>query len=236
MILFYHTDFTPQTNALDKENSHHCIKVMRKQLGDIIFLTDGKGGLFKAQIIAPHPTACQIDIIEHQANYQKRDYYIHIAIAPTKNMDRIEFFVEKAIELGVDEISFLQCERSERKVIKLDRIEKIAESALKQSLKAYFPKLNPIIDFKKFVVQRMEQSHLYIAHLIEDTTPFLQKIAPVNTSYMVLIGPEGDFSQVEVKLALQNSFQAVNLGKSRLRTETAGIATCAMLNFVNELL
>lgn len=234
MHLFYSSVIQEDSTFLSKEESHHCIKVMRFQAGKIIFLADGRGNLFKTSITEPDPKKCGIEIVEVYKEYQKRNYYIHIVIAPTKNIDRIEWFVEKAVELGVDEITFLLCDRSERRHIKLERLEKVAVSAMKQSLKAYLPKLNELVKFETFVKQPLQQSENYIAYLPEMPPPLLKNDIKSNTSYSILIGPEGDFSEREIGWALKNNYKAVSLGKSRLRTETAGIAACHLFNLKND--
>lgn len=233
MQLFYQPNIIKGIYELDAEESRHCVKVLRKQAGHTIHLTDGKGSFYTARIVRADPRQCTFEIID-QTTAIKKDYHIHIAIAPTKNLDRTEWFVEKAVELGVDEISFVICENSERKDLKLDRMERKAISALKQSLKARLPTLYPVVPFPQFL-EKSAMEEKYIAYVaLENPSPSLKSLLQPNRSYGVLIGPEGDFSQEEIALALQKGFQPVSLGQSRLRTETAGIAACVLLNLFNE--
>ena len=232
MHLFYVADFNIQKPYLPENEAKHCLKVMRLDLGDTIHITDGRGNLYQTQIASRDVRNCQLKIVDTKTEFGKRQYYIHIAIAPTKNADRIEWMVEKCVEFGVDEISFIVSDRTEKKFFKTDRIEKIAVAALKQSLKAYLPLIHEIMPFKKFVEQDL-QKQKFIAHLEEGKRELLQTIAHKNSNYCILIGPEGDFSPQEVLLAIEKGFLPVSLGESRLRTETAGIAACHILNLIN---
>jgi 16S rRNA (uracil1498-N3)-methyltransferase len=234
MHLFYNADFNIQKPYLPEEEARHCIKVMRLGMGDTIHLTDGKGNMYLTEIASTDIKKCHLKIIDTQSGFGKKPYHIHISIAPTKNADRTEWMVEKCVEFGVNEISFIACERSERKFFKTDRIEKVAIAALKQSLKAYLPTLHEIVPFKKFVELEL-QKQKFIAHLEEGKRELLQAIAHKNSSYCILIGPEGDFSAEEVQLAIGKGFMPISLGESRLRTETAGIAACHILNLINSL-
>lgn len=221
---------------LNGEESRHAVKVLRLSARDLIDVVDGNGGFYKAEIIKPHEKKCELSILEEIQNFGKKDFCIHLAIAPTKNLDRMEWMVEKSVEIGIDEISFLQTRYSERKEIKIARLEKIAISAMKQSQKAMLPKLNEMQKLANFLTQIQSQTttQKFIAHLEEGERKSLAQIANKNANYCVLIGPEGDFSPEEIKKAIQNDFQAVTLGKSRLRTETAGLYACTVLNFINE--
>lgn len=237
MLLFYQPDIRntsrENTNFLNEEDSRHCIKVLRKNTKDIIHVVDGKGGLYECEISKPNDKKCEFIILSEQHDFQKSDIHLHIAIAPTKNADRIEWFIEKCVEIGIDEISLIQTKHSERKNQKVERLEKIAISAMKQSLKAYLPKINELIDFDSFL-KIMEQSKIeqkLIAHLTDEAQP-LAKILEPNSSYCLLIGPEGDFSENEVIKAQKSGFQVVTLGKSRLRTETAGVVACTIINLI----
>ena len=234
MQFFYTNQINQGVATLDEEESRHCIKVLRKTKGDIIQLIDGKGGFYTGLIETPHEKKCIIKITAQTLEYGKRNYSVHIAIAPTKNIDRIEFFVEKAVELGVDEITFVRCEHSERKEIKIERIEKIVLSAVKQSIKAYLPKIHPLISFKDFVKNCPKVHNRFIAYLAEDENEHLVNLTQKASSNVVLIGPEGDFSPAEIELARKENFYPVSLGQSRLRTETAGLVACHILNLVNE--
>ncbi len=198
--------------------------------GDELHLTDGKGCFYTVRITQDDPKKCGFEIVEKK-QIQKRKYQIHIAIAPTKNADRMEWFVEKATEIGVDQISFMLCRNSERKTINLERMEKIAISAIKQSQQAWLPQLSAIIPFKE--VLKKEASQKFIAFVDDQNPDHLKSIAKPNGSYLVLIGPEGDFREEELSYAMQSNFNKVSLGSNRLRTETAGLAVCQILHFAN---
>lgn len=233
MQLFYTPDITQASlYNLSEEESKHCTRVLRLQQGDQITLVDGKGGFYQAEIIDPHPKRTQIKIISTKLAYGKRNYYLHIAIAPTKNIDRIEWFLEKATEIGIDEISLIQCERSERKEAKIERLNKVITSAIKQSLKAYHPLLNEMINFRHFIKQA-RVSQKFIAHCLPDEKKELKDQITLNGEYLILIGPEGDFSTGEITLAINNGFIPITLGTSRLRTETAALEACFEINFLN---
>jgi 16S rRNA (uracil1498-N3)-methyltransferase len=232
MNLFYTPDITGSIYSLSVEESRHCQKVLRLREGEIIHLTDGRGTLFEARIIDLLSRQVSVEVTGKQENYGKRDYRLHLAVAPTKNIDRFEWFLEKATEIGVDEITPLICEHSERRQLRIDRLEKVITSAVKQSLKAYHPVLNPLTDYKKFIKEK-RKDQLFIAHLEESDPVLLQKVYQKSNDVTILIGPEGDFSDTEISLALKASYQCVSLSNSRLRTETAAVVAChavAMLN------
>ncbi|POY37067.1 16S rRNA (uracil(1498)-N(3))-methyltransferase [Solitalea longa] len=233
MHLFFTPDIIGDFYQLNEEESKHCVRVLRLVNGDIIYLIDGKGGFYKTEIVDAHPKRCALKVLEVEQQYGKRNFYLHIAIAPTKNIERIEWFLEKVTEMGVDEITPIICQRSERKDVKTDRLNKIIISAMKQSLKAYQPKLNDSIDFKRFIVQSNEKVK-FIAHCLDTDRKSLGQSYHKETEVLVLIGPEGDFSEEEITLAMNNGFAPITLGESRLRTETAGVVACAQLNFMNE--
>jgi len=233
MHLFYTPDLKDSFYTLDETESKHCIKVLRLNINDIIYLIDGNGGFYKAQIVDPNPKKCQVKIVESKREFGKRNYYLHIAIAPTKNMDRIEWFIEKATEIGVDEITPVLCEHSERKVVKTERLEKIVISAMKQSLKAYKPKINEMIHINDFIDGNFEGVK-YIAHCEENEKILLKNAYKRGNNAMILIGPEGDFSNDEIQKAKQSGYTEISLGESRLRTETAGIVACHTINLLNE--
>jgi 16S rRNA (uracil1498-N3)-methyltransferase len=201
--------------------------------GDEIILVDGKGNLYKTRIVKPEAKRCEVEIFDTIHEFEKRNFYLHIAIAPTKNIERFEWFLEKATEIGIDEITPILCEHSERKVINHERLEKIIVSAMKQSVKAYLPKLNQLITFKQFIQQNTDGEH-FIAHCNNKEMNHLKDKAATKVKTTVLIGPEGDFSPNEVSLALQNNYKEISLGKSRLRTETAGVVACDIINIINE--
>ena len=229
MILFYQPAL-PESNFLDLEESKHCVKVLRKTNGDEISVLDGKGQLYNCLITNASHKKCEFEITS-TSSFEKHKRYRHIAIAPTKNNDRIEWFVEKATEIGIDEISFIACDHSERSNLKIDRIEKKAISAMKQSLKYYLPKLNSLVSFKEFIAsQKASTNYKAIAYVdFENPVQLIDQLKD-QESVVCLIGPEGDFSQQEVRLAQQEGFEKVALGNSRLRTETAGIVSCHLMN------
>jgi 16S rRNA (uracil1498-N3)-methyltransferase len=206
---------------LSAEESKHATKVLRKKEGDILNFTDGKGNFYKAEITLSDSRKCRLKIVSSDQKEKQHNYHLHIAISPTKNMDRFEWFLEKATEIGIDEITPIICSHSERKVIKTERGNKILLSAMKQSLKYHLPKLNEAISLNDFLKQDFEGAK-YIAHCEDGEKNELKTVSKAEKT-LILIGPEGDFSPKEIKLALQNQFKAVSLGTSRLRTETAGI-------------
>ncbi|MFD0940609.1 16S rRNA (uracil(1498)-N(3))-methyltransferase [Pedobacter boryungensis] len=232
MHIFYTPDITSNQYTLNEEESRHCSKVLRLTVGDIIHLIDGKGGLYEAEITGMSKKNVQLTVIRKQTEFGKRNHYLHIAIAPTKNIDRIEWFLEKATEIGIDEITPIICDRSERKIVKEERLEKVITSAVKQSLTAYHPKLNTAISFMELMKQN-SNGEKFIAHCIEGEKPFINQLTQTYQSYLILIGPEGDFTQTEVDIALQNGYKAVTLGSTRLRTETAALAACFEVNYIN---
>jgi len=227
--IFYQPLIPEGTHSLDAEEVRHATKVLRLQSGDTLELTDGKGNLYKAVITELSKSSCLFSITE-TISVPKRNYTIHIAIAPTKNIDRIEWFVEKATEIGIDTISFIQCQNSERRVVNMERIEKKAISAMKQSGQAWLPELKPMAKVQAIIHEPCD--HKFIAHVDHANSKHLKE-APPHSSYLVLIGPEGDFTQQELKAAIDNGFQKVSLGASTLRTETAGLAACHILNLIN---
>ena len=220
MQLFY-LDNPEKEIILTAEESKHATKVLRKKEGDILNFTDGNGGFYKAEITLADSRKCRLKIISSDQKGKQHNYHLHIAIAPTKNMDRFEWFLEKATEIGIDEITPIICSRSEKRVIKSERGNRILLSAMKQSLKYHLPKLNKAISLADFIKQDFEGAK-YIAHC-EDGEKNELKIVSKTEKTLILIGPEGDFSPKEIELALQNQFKEVSLGTSRLRTETAGI-------------
>ncbi|MEG1401464.1 16S rRNA (uracil(1498)-N(3))-methyltransferase [Bacteroides sp.] len=228
MHVFYTPDIQIKAE-LPEEEAQHCIRVLRLTTGDEITLTDGKGSFYRAEISAATNKRCMVTILETIGQDPLWEGHLHIAMGPTKNMDRNEWFAEKATEIGMDELSFLNCRYSERKVIKTERIEKILVSAMKQSLKTRLPKLNPMIDFDKFIEQKFD-GQKFIAHCYEGEKPLLKDVFKRGEDALVLIGPEGDFSEEEVKKALDKGFVPISLGKSRLRTETAALVACHTLH------
>ena len=233
MHLFYTPDIA-ERNELPSEEAAHAVRVLRLQQGDEIALTDGKGCFYKAEISTANQKRCLVNILAKEEQTPLWKGHLHLAMAPTKNMDRIEWFAEKATEIGFDELSFLNCRFSERKVLKTERIEKILVSAMKQSLKARLPILNEMTDFKRFIAQ-LHPGKKFIAHCHEGEKPLLQTQIVPGEDALVLIGPEGDFSEEEVRLAIENGFQPISLGRSRLRTETAALVACHIMNLTNQI-
>jgi 16S rRNA (uracil1498-N3)-methyltransferase len=233
MALFYVPNLS-NVQILPEEESQHAVKVLRLQVADIITIVDGIGGLYTAKITNPHPKHCAFEITETVLEYGKRNYKLHIAIAPTKNIERLEWFIEKATEIGIDEITPIICRFSERKIIKAERLEKIVISAAKQSIKAYFPQLNPICTFDE-LMKKHNASQKFIAHCYEEDKKLLQNEICNSKDMLILIGPEGDFSKEEVAKAMSLGFIPVSLGNSRLRTETAGVVACSTAAIVCQI-
>ncbi|MDN3672678.1 16S rRNA (uracil(1498)-N(3))-methyltransferase [Flavobacterium branchiarum] len=234
MQLFYNPniDETTKEFSFDKEESKHIIKVLRKKDSDILHVTNGLGYLFETEITLASDNKCTVKIISFEKAPDPK-YRLHLAVAPTKMNDRYEWFLEKATEIGIHEITPIICDRSERKVINIERYEKIILSAMKQSNELYLPKLNEAISFKEFV-KRKNKGSLLIAHCEETDKKTLKSVLKPNEDITLLIGPEGDFSEKEIALAIENNFQPVSLGNTRLRTETAAIVACHSVAFFNE--
>ncbi len=218
---------------LPEEEASHCIRVLRMKEGDSIRLTDGKGCFYDAVISAVSGKRCMVHIERKEQQEQLWNGYLHIAVAPTKLMDRNEWFVEKAVEIGVDEITFLKTDHSERDVIKMERIEKIAVSAMKQSQKATLPVLNGMTQLRSFIEQGFDGDK-YIAHCEPGSKVLLQDALTPGHNSLVLIGPEGDFSPAEIEMALKAGFKPISLGPSRLRTETAALVAVHIMNLAGQ--
>jgi 16S rRNA (uracil1498-N3)-methyltransferase len=231
--LFYTPDITGKDYTLSEEESKHCVRVLRLQIGDTLHLIDGRGGFYEAEIMDDHSKRCLVKVVKETKDFEKRNNHLHIAIAPTKNIERTEWFLEKATEIGIDEISFLLCDHSERKDVKLERLDKVVTSAMKQSLKAYHPQLHDAERFKYFI-KKPFSGDKYIAHCEPEEKQHLKDIYIKGVNALILIGPEGDFSPAEIQLALENGFKPISLGKSRLRTETAAVLACAAIALANE--
>ena len=232
MNLFYDLDITGQFYSLNKVDSNHLVRVLRIKIGETIFVTDGKGMLFECVVTDTNPKSCQIDIVNKTPGADKPNFNLQIAIAPTKNISRFEWFLEKSTEIGVDSISPVLCDHSERKTIKLDRLNRVITAAMKQSLKSFHPKLDDLININDFI-EKPFQCQKFIAYVDNNIENELFNICKPNTDTLVLIGPEGDFSKEEIANAIDNGFIPVKLGLSRLRTETAGIVACHTVNMVN---
>jgi 16S rRNA (uracil1498-N3)-methyltransferase len=235
MQLFYNPNIDATTTQItfEKFESRHIIRVLRKKEGDALYITNGKGLLFNAAITIASDKKCIAVITSHQQKQKPWDYYLHIAIAPTKNNDRMEWFLEKATEIGVDEITPIVCQNSERRVVKIERFEKIIQSALKQSLKFTLPKLNTPIKFSEFINKELD-GKICIAHCEDDHKNTLKEILNPKEKITILIGPEGDFSLNEIKKALDKKITPISLGDSRLRTETAGLVAVNTVSFINQ--
>ena len=235
MQLFYNPDIdeTTETFSFDKEESRHIIKVLRKKDSDILHVTNGLGLLFETEITLASDNKCIVEVLSIKKSPEPK-FRLHLAVAPTKMNDRFEWFLEKATEIGIQQITPVICDRSERKVINLERFEKIILSAMKQSNETYLPKLNEAISFKEFIKQKNKGLQL-IAHCEETDKKSLKEVLKPNENVTILIGPEGDFSDKEIALALENNYQPVMLGNTRLRTETAAVVACHSVVFFNEI-
>lgn len=231
MHLFYHPELGNELITVTNEESRH-IAVLRLKPGDHLFITNGRGLLCKALVTDSNSKACQLQIMERHEHYNKENYFLHLAIAPTKQMERFEWFLEKATEIGISEITPLICQHAERKEIKTERLHKILQSAMKQSLKTYLPKLNEPVVFKQFIEVGFNGSK-YIAHASSGKNHPIKNLLKKNENTLVLIGPEGDFSEEEVNNANKMNCKSVCLGTGRLRTETAGILVCAAVALAN---
>ena len=237
MQVFYAPDIYDANYVLNETESKHCIKVMRMTAGVSVKLIDGKGNLYEGVISDPNPKKCLITINKKTENFEKRNYNLHIAISPLKNHERFEWFVEKSVEIGIDEITPLICYRTEKQSVKTERIEKIIISAMKQSLKALGTVFNPPRSFNEFISESSNSVKM-IAHCNEslDNRVSVSQICKKGDNAVVLIGPEGDFTESEIDAATQRNYQPIHLGKSRLRTETAGISACHSVYFINQSL
>ena len=235
MNLFFTDHIVDNIAILGKEESRHCVQVLRKKEGDAIRIIDGKGGWHEAILIDANKKSCTARIEKSTLEHKKRTFHLHIAIAPTKNIARLEWFLEKATEIGIDEISLVLCKHSERKIVREDRLEKILLAATKQSLNAYLPKLNTLQALKDFLNQEPSPTaQQFIGYCGEDVNTLLQENYTKNKDVIILIGPEGDFTIEEVALAQAKGFSAISLGANRLRTETAGIVACHTINLLNQ--
>ena len=236
MQLFYAPDITPPLHTLSEEESKHCVRVLRLGRGDTLHITDGRGNLFCCQITDDNPKRCVVRVTTTQTQWEPLPYRLVMAVAPTKNADRFEWFLEKATEVGVSAIVPLETEHSERRVFKPERGEKVVTAALKQSLKAYRPVLHPLTPFREAVLSAPE-GRKFIAHCAPAQSPagkaYLARALRPGETATVFIGPEGDFSPGEIAFALANGFEEITLGRQRLRTETAALAAVVMASVVN---
>lgn len=234
MYLFYCPDIEKK-HTLPEEESVHCVRVLRYTTGDKILITDGRGTTYTARITNPHPKHCDFEIISSEKQQPHHDFHLHIAITPTKNIERMEWAIEKCVEIGVNEITPLLCRFSERKQLRTDRLKKIILSAAKQSLTPYLPVLHELTPYDDFVkTQSILNQQCFIAHCYKDEKRLLKTEIEKGKNVLVLIGPEGDFSEKEVADALALGFSPVSLGNSRLRTETAAVVACHTAVLINE--
>ena len=234
MNLFYTPQLQKPQFKLDEEESKHLIRVLRKQIGDVITTTNGKGMFYECEIIDGNAKGCLVEVKNERNGDDTRNFHIHLAVAPTKNINRFEWFLEKVTEMGVDSITPIITFHSERRDVKPDRLEKVLVAAMKQSLKSRLPELHEPKKFNSFITQRFEGDK-FIAFIDKEVTQELAQLCKPNKSTLVLIGPEGDFSREEVEEAKQQGFIPVKLGPARLRTETAGVAACHTIHVINLL-
>lgn len=236
MILFYTNSINGDYARFAEEEARHCLQVLRKSAGDPLTFVDGQGGWYEGVIDETGKRHFIAKITSRKMDFGKRDFRLHIAIAPTKNNDRLEWFLEKATEFGIDEITPLNCEYSERTKIRTDRLEKILLSAMKQSLRTYLPQLNELTNFKAFVkkIATGGPGTRFIAHCQDENLQHLKDNCSKGENVTILIGPEGDFSPAEIALANEAGFKNISLGRARLRTETAGVAACHIVNLIND--
>ncbi len=232
MQVFFTKQIDGNHAILDEEESRHLIRVLRLKQDDPVDIVDGRGNLFKGVISLPDSRNTRIRITETKRKHLARKYSLHLAIAPTRSTDRFEWFLEKATEIGVDEITPILCTRSERKHIRHERSGKILLAAMKQSGRAYLPKLNPMLPLSEFL-QQAEADNKFIAHCRTNPDDFLERSTVPNLSWLILIGPEGDFTPQEVAMATECNYAEINLGEAVYRTETAGIMACQLISYLN---
>ncbi|MBI5917462.1 MAG: 16S rRNA (uracil(1498)-N(3))-methyltransferase [Bacteroidetes bacterium] len=236
MILFYTTDIRGGSAWFSEEEARHCSQVLRRKTGDVVQFLDGLGGWYEGVISEVNKRQVVVEVTDRRAGTDLRNFRLHLAIAPTKNIDRFEWFLEKATEIGIHEITPLQTGHSERTKLRYDRLEKILLAAMKQSMRTWLPKLNELTDFEHFIkkTETPDGHARFIAHCREENLPHLKNNCPAATDVTLLIGPEGDFSPAEISLANEAGFKNISLGTARLRTETAGIVACHIINLLND--
>lgn len=238
MLLFYDPDISGPQYTMKADESKHIARVLRLKNGDELHVVNGTGALFTCVLTDNHQKHCTIDVTKEEAGAGKLPSSIHIAVAPTKNNDRFEWFLEKSTEIGISEVTPIICDHSERKVVKPERLERILVAAMKQSLKAWLPELKEATKFKDFVTSEAVNQFTgqkFIAHCAETDRTELHQAHKAGTDTLILIGPEGDFSPAEVELAMEHGFQPITLGESRLRTETAAVVACHTVNLLNQM-
>ena len=236
MQLFYAPEITLPRYTLSEEESKHCVRVLRMEVGDELHITDGKGNMHRCKVVDNNVKRCVVEVVESEAEYQKMEYELTVAIAPTKIIDRFEWFLEKSTEVGISEIYPIECDHSERRQLKLDREQKVVTSAVKQSLKAYHPVLHPLTSVRDVIAMPFEGAK-FIAHCNSELgeREYLGRLLKKGEKTLILIGPEGDFSPDEINFALQNGFKAISLGKERLRTETAAVVATVVTATINKM-
>ena len=236
MQLFYAPEITLPLYTLSEEESKHCVRVLRMKRGDELHITDGRGNMYRCKVVDDNAKRCTVEVVHTTPNYEPLAYELVMAVAPTKNIDRYEWFLEKATEVGISEVYPLECDHSERRQIKAEREEKVITAAVKQSLKAYHPTLHDMTRFRDVVTMPFE-GQKFIAHCNDDLgeREYLGKLVEKGGRSLILIGPEGDFSEEEITFALNNGFKAISLGKERLRTETAALIATVITSTINKL-
>ena len=232
MNLFYAPDIAQPVFQLSPEESKHMVKVLRMKAGDPVFFTDGKGFLYPCRIVEANPKGTLVEVQGKEEGKDRRKFFLHLAVAPTKNINRYEWFLEKATEIGVDRITPFISEHSERKTLKPERLNRVITAAMKQSLKTFLPVLDEFVLFNELIRQPFE-GQKFIAYIDPGVTLELSKAYRRENNALVLIGPEGDFSQEEMEEAKNYGFVPVRLGPSRLRTETAAVVACHTINLLN---
>ncbi|MBQ1174650.1 MAG: 16S rRNA (uracil(1498)-N(3))-methyltransferase [Alistipes sp.] len=236
MQLFYAPEISLPRYTLPEEESKHCVRVLRMTVGDELHLTDGKGNMYRCKVVSDNVKRCEVEVVETWPEYERMSYGLTMCVAPTKNIDRFEWFLEKATEIGISEVYPLECDHSERRQIKLEREEKVITAAVKQSLKAYHPVLHDLTSVRDIIDMDFE-GEKYIAHCDSSfgERPYLGNLVKKGANTLILIGPEGDFSKEEINFALQNGFKAISLGRERLRTETAAVVATTVVATINKL-
>lgn len=236
MQLFYAPEISLPRYTLPEEESKHCVRVLRMTVGDELHLTDGKGNMYRCKVVSDNVKRCEVEVVETWPEYERMSYGLTMCVAPTKIIDRFEWFLEKATEIGVSEVYPLECDHSERRQIKLEREEKVITAAVKQSLKAYHPVLHDLTSVRDIIAMDFE-GEKYIAHCDSSfgERPYLGNLVKKGANTLILIGPEGDFSKEEINFALQNGFKAISLGRERLRTETAAVVATTVVATINKL-
>ena len=229
MQLFFHQNLLNNTVELPEDESKQCVRVLRKKAGDEIMLIDGKGNKAICKITDDNPKKCKLEVVE-KVHFHAREIGLHIAIAPTKNFDRMDWMLEKCTEIGVSEITFIETENSERNKINMERCEKILIQSIKQSKQYWLPKLNNIISFKQFISNQNTTELNCLMAWCNENSLTINEATDLKKHTLLLIGPEGDFTEVEAKLAIENNFKTISLGKNILRTETAAVYATSIIN------